>query len=53
MEKVDIGSLIKQLREGEKPVCPECGKGVVSTPHDPKVSHFFSCDKCDFMLNID
>ena len=53
MEKVNIKDLIKRLRDGEKPVCPECGDGMVSTPHDPKTSHFFCCDKCDFMINID
>lgn len=44
---------IKRLRSGEVLPCPECKIGVVSTEYDPKISHFFSCDKCDFMINID
>ena len=54
MEKeIDRIEFMKRLREGETPVCPECGKGNVSTDNDPKTSHFFCCDKCDFMINID
>ena len=53
MEKVNPIEFIKLLRTGETPSCPVCGEGVVSTEHDPKTSHFFSCDKCDFMINID
>ena len=44
---------IQRLRSGETPPCPECGIGVVSTEYNPKTSHFFSCNKCDFMINID
>lgn len=43
---------IKQLRSGEILPCPECGIGVVSTEYDPEISHFFSCNKCIFMINI-
>lgn len=50
---IDVIKFVKQLRGGETPVCPKCGKGVVSTSYDPKVSHFFSCNRCDFMINID
>lgn len=53
MEKVNPVEFIKRLRNGETPVCPECGKGIVSTENDPRNSHFFSCNKCDFMVNID
>ena len=53
MEKVDVVGLVDRLRQGETPVCPECGEGIVSTQHDPKTSHFFSCNKCNFMINID
>ena len=53
MEKVNPIEFINMLRAGETPRCPECGEGVVSTSHDPKTSHFFSCDKCEFMINID
>lgn len=44
---------IKRLRSREVLPCPECGIGVVSTEYDPEISHFFSCNKCDFMINID
>ena len=53
MEKVNSIEFIKHLREGETTICPECGEGVVSTKNDPKSSHFFCCDKCSFMINID
>lgn len=48
-----VRDYIKRLRSGEVLPCPECGIGVVSTEYDPKMSHFFSCNKCDFMINID
>ena len=44
---------IALLRDGNKLLCPECHEGIVSTIHDPEVSHFFSCSKCAFMINID
>ena len=53
MEKVNPIEFIKKLKAGENLVCPDCGKGIVSTKHDPKTSHFFSCNKCKFMVNID
>lgn len=53
MEKFDHVKLIRELRAGETPVCPLCGKGTVSTENDPKTSHFFCCSECDFMVNID
>ena len=53
MEKVNPIDFIRRLRNGEEVCCPQCKEGKVSTEHDPKISHFFSCDKCDFMVNID
>lgn len=53
MEKVNPREFIDRLRTGEKLKCPECKKGTVSTEFDPKISHSFSCDKCDFMINVD
>ena len=53
MEKVNPIEYIKKLRSGESPICPECGEGKVSTEHNPQTSHFFCCDKCNFMINID
>lgn len=52
MEKINSRELINLLRTGEKVQCPNCKKGWVSTPYDPQISHFFCCDKCDFMINI-
>lgn len=49
----EIGEMIKKLKNGEKIECPDCHKGVVTAPNDPKTSHFFKCDKCKFMINID
>ncbi len=53
MEKVDPVEIITRLRSGEMLHCPECGEGVISAPCNPETSHFFSCDKCDFVINID
>jgi ribosomal protein S27AE len=53
VEKVNIAELLKRLRKGEKPCCPQCKEGVVSTTHEPQSSHFFSCNRCNFMINID
>ena len=53
MEKVNPVDYLKLLRSGETPVCPVCGKGIVSTLYNPETSHFFSCNKCDFVINID
>ena len=44
---------IKLLRSGEAQPCPECRTGFVSTEYDPKISHSFHCNKCNFMINID
>ena len=44
---------IKQLRTGEAQPCLECRLGSVSTESDPKTSHFFRCNSCDFMIIID
>ena len=54
MEKeIDRIEFMKRLRNGEKLLCPECEEGTVSTNYDPETSHFFCCNKCDFMINID
>lgn len=55
MTPKEIGELMKKLRNGEKVECPECHAGVVTTPYDPKTSHFFKCsnEKCNFMINTD
>lgn len=53
MERIDPIEFLKRLRNGESVCCPECHEGKVSTEYDPKTSHFFSCDKCDFKVNID
>jgi len=48
-----VHDYITQLRSGEILPCPECGIGVVATEYDPAKSHFFNCNVCDFMINID
>ena len=53
MERIDPIDFLKRLRAGENVCCPECHEGNVSTEYDPETSHFFSCDKCDFKVNID
>ena len=44
---------IALLRNGNKLLCPECQKGFVTTSYTPEISHFFSCDNCDFMIHLD
>ena len=53
MEKVNPIEFLRRLRDGEKVICPKCGMGRIVTPHDPKTSHFFHCEKCDLIVNID
>lgn len=56
-QKVDAAEFaigyIKLLRSGDAQPCPECRTGFVSTEYDPKTSHFFRCNECDFMITID
>lgn len=52
-EKMHPLEMLKRLRTGETPKCPAFGEGIVSTEYDPKISHFFRCNNCDFMINID
>ena len=52
MEKINPREIIERLRTGEIVHCPDCKDGKISTPYDPKISHFFCCDKCDFEINI-
>ena len=49
MTRKEIGDMIRKLRNGESVPCPECKEGTV-TPKDKWRS---SCNKCDFMVNLD
>lgn len=53
MTPKEVGDMIKRLRNGEKVECPDCHKGIIRTPYDTKISHYFECDKCKFKINID
>ena len=53
MTPKEIGQMIRNLREGKKVVCPECGKGIVKTEYDPKTTYSFHCDKCKFAINME
>lgn len=46
LDPFESNKLLKQMREGKEVVCPECNEGYMRTEHDPKISHFFQCDKC-------
>lgn len=48
----DSVQFIKELREGKEVKCPECKEGIIRTNYDPKISHYFCCDKCKLELNI-
>lgn len=43
----------KKLREGKEVKCPECKEGIFRTDYDPKISHYFECDKCGLKINFD
>lgn len=53
MSPKEIGEMMDRLREGKKVVCPQCHKGIIRTPYDPKTSKFFKCDNCKYMINED
>ena len=42
----------KELRDGEKVICPECKEGIIKTDCDPKTAHHFKCDKCGLSINF-
>lgn len=53
MEKNDL-FLSERLRNGEKIICRKCKKGHYTTDaSDISHSHFFYCDKCNSIVNID
>lgn len=47
----EAGEILKVLRAGGTVLCPECKKGKVT--HKGNNLYHFSCDKCDFKINID
>lgn len=55
MTPKEVGEMLKKLRNGEEVVCPDCQKGIIRTPYDPKISHYFECDndECKYKINID
>ena len=53
MSYKEVGKVIRALRNGEKVICPKCHKGVVKSVGDPKITHGFHCEKCDFKIHFD
>lgn len=49
----EIGMMIRSLREGKEVLCPECKKGKIITPYNPKTSTYFKCDNCNFKIHMD
>lgn len=50
-KKLTIG---ERLRNGEKIVCGNCGKGnYITDAKDISTSHCFYCESCCSMINID
>lgn len=43
----------KKIRNDEKVKYPECQKGILITPFNPQISHFFKCNECGMKINID
>lgn len=52
MTPKEIGIMIKSLREGEEVNCPECKKGKIITPYNPRTSTFFKCTNCKFKIHM-
>lgn len=51
MVNKEDGKILKILRAGGTAWCPESKKGKVT--HKGNNLYHFSCDKCDFKINID
>lgn len=43
----------EKLRAGKEVICPKCKTGIFRTGHDPKITHYFKCDKWGMMINFD
>ncbi len=52
---MNILELLNKLRNGEKVVCDECGKGVYRSVSgtEPQTTHCFVCSSCGTKINID
>lgn len=53
MTPKEIGTMTRALREGKDVICPECKKGKIVTPYNPRTSTFFKCTNCNFKINMD
>lgn len=55
MKTAEVKEMMQKLRNGEDVLCPQCNRGRIETPYDPKISKFFKCnnDECDFTINYD
>ena len=51
MKKPEID--FEKLRAGKEVICPKCKTGIFRTGHDPKITHYFKCDKWGMMINFD
>ena len=51
MTPKEIGTMMKALQEGEEVICPECKKGKIITPYNPRTSTFFKCTNCNFKIH--
>lgn len=52
MTSKEIGAMIRSLREGKEVICPECKKGKIVTPYDPRTSIYFKCTNCNFKVHM-
>ena len=52
-EHFDMVQFLKDLRKGEKIICPECKKGHFIPVGDAKTTHGFYCSECNTQVNID
>lgn len=52
---MNILGLLNKLRNGEKVVCDECGKGVYQPVNgaNSQIAHCFECSNCGTKINID
>ena len=51
MTPKEIGTMMKALQEGKEVICPECKKGEIITPYNPRTSTFFKCTNCNFKIH--
>ncbi len=55
MKPAEVREMMQKLRNSEEVLCPQCRKGKIVTPYDPKTSKSFKCNnnECGFTITYD